>query len=81
MDTIPDLSIAVIQALQNFSPVLDGLTRFLSAISSPGFYILLVPPVYWALDKKLGKVTLLALLGSPFLGLCLKQLQGQPRPY
>jgi membrane-associated phospholipid phosphatase len=81
MEYLQDLSIAIIQALQTLSPVLDGMTRFFSFIGAPGFYILLVPMLYWTVDKRIGKTALLALALCAFLGLVLKQLLHLPRPY
>ena len=71
----------MIQALQTLSPVLDDLTRFFSSIGTPGFFVLLIPLLYWVVDKKLGKTALLALIISAFLGLSFKQLLHQPQPY
>jgi membrane-associated phospholipid phosphatase len=81
MEFLQDFGIKVIQALQNLSPVLDGLTRFFSFLGTPGFYLLLLPPLYWAVDKRLGKVALLALIFCAFVGMGCKQLLHLPRPY
>lgn len=81
METLQDISILVIQAFQTLSPVLDDLTKLFSFFGTPGFYILLIPTLYWIVGKRLGATTLLALILSTFICLALKQLLHQPRPY
>ena len=81
MEYLYDFSIPLIQALQTLSPVLDDLTKFFSSIGTPAFFVLLIPLLYWTVDKKLGKTALLVLIFSAFLGMCFKQLLHKPRPY
>ncbi len=81
MELIQGISIQLIQSLQTLSPVLDGLSNFLGSLGSVGFFLLLIPLIYWTVDPRLGKTALAALIISAFLSLSLSQLLHQPRPY
>jgi membrane-associated phospholipid phosphatase len=81
MEFLQGISIQLIQALQTLSPVLDGLSNFLSSLGSLGFFLLLIPLIYWTVDTRLGKTAWMALMISAFLSLSLNQLLHQPRPY
>jgi hypothetical protein len=81
MEFLQGFGIHMIQALQTLSPVLDDLIRFFSSIGTPGFFLLLIPLLYWVVETRLGKTALLAFILNTFLGLSSKQLLHQPRPY
>lgn len=81
MGFFQDINIQLLQALQSLSPVLDSLSRFFTFLGTPGFYVLLLPLIYWLVDKRLGKTAFLALILSVFLSLSIKQLLHLPRPY
>ena len=81
MNSIFNLGIQLIQALQAMSPVLDGVMKFFSFLGTIEFYLLLIPFVYWVVDARLGFRLLLVLISTDFLALGFKQLLRQPRPY
>ncbi len=55
MEALYEFGISLIQALQNFSPALDGLMEFFSFLGTIEFYILIVPLFYWSFSAILGK--------------------------
>lgn len=81
MNPIYDSGIQFIHALQTLSPTLDGLMKYISFFGTIEFYLLLIPFLYWAISARLGFRVLLLLIGTDFLGLFLKQLLHQPRPF
>ena len=81
MEALYDFGIAVIQAMQNFSPALDGAMEIFTFLGRIEFYILLVPLLYWTFSPGLGIRLVLILLITDVLGSALKQLFHQPRPY
>lgn len=81
MEALYEFGIRLVQAVQNFSPALDGLMKFFSFLGTIEFYILIVPLFYWAFSASLGMRLLLVLLITDVFGSLLKQLFHQPRPY
>lgn len=81
MENLTGFGIALIQALQTFSPTLDALMKFFSFLSRVEFYLLLIPLIYWNTDSKLGFRLMLVLFFTDFLGTACKNLFRQPRPY
>jgi membrane-associated phospholipid phosphatase len=81
VDQIYSFLILIIQALQTMSPALDGVMKFFSFLGTVEFYLLLIPFIYWVIDPRLGFRLLLVLISTDFLGLSIKQLLRQPRPY
>lgn len=81
MEALYNFGISLIQALQNFSPALDGVMKFFSFLGTIELYILLVPLLYWVFSASLGIRLLLLLLVTDVFGSALKQLFHQPRPY
>jgi membrane-associated phospholipid phosphatase len=81
MNSLLNLGIQLIQALQAMSPVLDGVMKFFSFLGTIEFYLLLIPFVYWVVDPRLGFRLLLVLISTDFFALSCKQLLRQPRPY
>ena len=81
MESLQQLGLALTAWLQTASPALDGLMTFISLLGSVGFYLLLIPIIYWLYDPSLGVRVLLVLLTTDFFGNVFKQLFHQPRPY
>lgn len=81
MDAIINFGIRLIQALQTLSPVLDGPMKLFTFLGTIEFYLVMIPLLYWVVDRRLGIRVLFALIGTEFLGSSFKQLLHQPRPY
>jgi len=69
------------QALQTLSPALDGVMNFFTFLGRIEFYLVLIPFIYWAIDKRIGMRTLLVLIFIDVFGSSFKLLFHQPRPY
>ena len=81
MEPLQQLSISLIQALQTFSPSLDGMMNFFTFLGRIDFYLLIIPFIYWAIDKRLGIRALLVLISIDVIASSFKLLFHQPRPY
>jgi membrane-associated phospholipid phosphatase len=81
MEALQQFGISLIQALQTFSPSLDGLMNFFTFLGRIEFYLLLIPFLYWAVDRRLGMRALLVLLFIDTTGMAFKLLFHQSRPY
>jgi membrane-associated phospholipid phosphatase len=81
MDTLQEFSIRLIQALQVMSPALDRIMKQFTFLGTIQFYLIFIPFIYWAVDKRLGLRVLLVLLATDVLSSNLKLLFHQPRPY
>lgn len=81
MDALQELGIGLILILQQFSPALDGAMKSFTFLGRLEFYLIIIPFIYWAVDKRLGVRLLLILITSDIIGSNLKLLFHQPRPY
>ena len=81
MDTLFQFGFQIIQALQTLSPALDGFMDSVSFLGRIEFFLVLIPFVYWTIDRRIGVRTLLLLIHADFLNSSLKLLLHQPRPY
>lgn len=81
MNPIYESGIQFIQTLQSMSPTLDSFMKAVSFLGTIDFYLILIPFLYWVISAQLGFRVLLVLLSTDFLGIALKQLLHQPRPY
>lgn len=81
MGTLQQFGIGLIQTLQTLSPSLDGLMNFFTFLGRIEFYLLIIPFIYWAIDKRLGMRALLVLIIIDTTGTVFKLLFHQPRPY
>lgn len=81
MDALQAWGVGLILTLQQLSPGLDGLMRFLSFLGQEEFYAVLVPFVYWCVDTTLGARLLAALIVSDFANGFVKLAFHAPRPY
>lgn len=81
MEPLQQFGINLIQALQTLSPSLDGLMKFFTFLGKIEFYLLIIPMIYWTIDRRLGMRALMALILTDVLGTSFKLLFHQPRPY
>jgi membrane-associated phospholipid phosphatase len=81
MDAIYQLGIRFIQALQTLSPALDGIMNGFTFLGRIEFYLIFIPFIYWAVDRRIGIRALLMLIFTDFLSSSFKLLFHQPRPY
>ena len=81
MDALIEWGYGVIAALQSArSPLLDAFFSSLSFMGDEEFYLLLIPLLYWLVDKRLATRFALAILLSAYLNMVLKSTIAQPRP-
>ncbi|HAV76219.1 MAG TPA: hypothetical protein DCX53_02585 [Anaerolineae bacterium] len=82
MDSLYEFGIGFIQSLQtNFSPALDGFMSTVSFLGRIEFYLVLIPFIYWTIDRRIGVRTLLILIYVDFVSSSFKLFFHQPRPY
>ena len=81
MDAIYQFGINLIHSLQTLSPALDGLMEGVTFIGRIEFYLVVVPFIYWSMDRRIGVRALLILTYTEFTAYSFKQLLHQPRPY
>ncbi len=81
MESILDWGIDIVLWFQKFSPTLDLPFSFFTFLGEELFLLLLLPGIYWCLDRTLGvRVTVLFIL-SLFFNNAAKVLGNQPRPF
>lgn len=81
MDALVLWGTGVIQWLQSFrTPVLDTLFRGSTFLGDEKFYLLLIPLLYWMVDKRLAMRLSFVYLGSAYLNNLLKAMFAVPRP-
>jgi membrane-associated phospholipid phosphatase len=81
MDALYEFGIRFIQALQTFSPALDGVMHSFTFLGRIEFYLVFIPFIYWSADRRLGLRLLLILIYTNFLANSFKLLFHEPRPY
>jgi membrane-associated phospholipid phosphatase len=81
MDNLQQIGLALIQALQSLSPGLDGAMQLFTALGRLEFYLLVIPFIYWAINRRLGWSVLLVLGTADVGATLLKLLVHEPRPY
>jgi len=81
MDALFQFGIRITQALQTFSPALDGFMGAVSFLGRVEFYLVLIPFVYWTIDRRIGVRAFLILLYVDIVNISLKLFLHQPRPY
>lgn len=81
MGGLESLSTSFILWLQSFStPALDSVFRLITFFGDEKFYLVLLPLVYWCVDKRLGIRLALLVLASNTINLWLKYACGLARP-
>jgi len=81
MEALQQFGITLIQSMQTMSPALDGLMNFFTFLGQIEFYLIIIPFLYWAVDKRVGIRALLILIFIDVVGVASKLLFHQPRPY
>ncbi len=76
-----DWGIAVVLWFQKFSPTLDIPFKTLTAMGGEHFFMLLLPFVYWCVDRRAGMGLTILFLLSCYVNLVAKVLAAQPRPF
>jgi hypothetical protein len=70
----------IIVWLQQFSPALDALFKAITTLGAEQAFLLLLPLIFWCVDKRQGARLSVLLMLSAYLNYALKDLFGQPRP-
>jgi len=81
MDILFQFEFGIIHALQNLSPALDGLMNTASFLGKIEFFLILLPFLYWTVDRRIGFRTFLILIHADFVTSFFKLFLHQPRPY
>lgn len=81
METILDWGVVPILWLQRFSPELDLLFKTFTWFGNEGCYLLLLPWVYWCVDRGHGARLAVLFLFSTYVNAVAKTLAHQPRPF
>jgi membrane-associated phospholipid phosphatase len=81
METILDWGIDIIVWFQQFSPTLDLFFEFFTFLGQEEFYLILLPLIYWCLDRRTGARLIVLFLLSAYLNSLAKVWAGQPRPF
>lgn len=67
--------------LQQFSPALDPVFVAFTLLGEEGFFMLLLPLLYWSVDRKTGMRLTLVFLISAYLNAAAKAYFDLPRPF
>lgn len=67
--------------LQQFSPALDSVFVAFTLLGEEGFFMLLLPLLYWSVDRKTGMRLTLVFLVSAYLNAAAKAYFDLPRPF
>ncbi|MDY6833604.1 MAG: phosphatase PAP2 family protein [Chloroflexota bacterium] len=81
MDSVLDWGLDVVLWFQELSPTLDLLFKALTFIGGEGFFLLLLPLVYWCLDRVCGVRLAVLFLLSGYINVVAKAIADQPRPF
>ncbi|HEY75371.1 MAG TPA: phosphatase PAP2 family protein [Thermoflexia bacterium] len=81
MQNVLDWGVEVIIWFQQFSPTLDLPFKFFTFLGEEEFFLLLLPLVYWCLDRRVGARLTVLFLFSAYLNAVAKVVAGQPRPF
>lgn len=82
MEAIYQWGLDIIRAVQPWgSPAFTAFMKLVSLLGSEYFYMVLLPLVFWAVDRKKGIRLGIAVILSAWLNITLKALFQQPRPF
>ena len=81
MDALYQFGIRLIQSIQTLSPALDGVMNGFTFLGRIEFYLVFIPFIYWAVDRRIGVRALLVLIYTDFIATSFKLLFHEPRPY
>ncbi len=80
MDGILEWGYDLISWTQQFSPALDTVFKVITTLGSEQGFLLLLPLIYWCVDKRRGARLGLLLMLCALFNYALKDLFNQPRP-
>lgn len=80
MQSVMEWGIGVIAWFQQFSPALDWPFRAFTFMGEEEFFLLLLPLVYWCLDRRTGARLTVAFLLCAYTNAVAKALAAMPRP-
>ncbi len=80
MDSLLQWGVDVIAWMQQASPALDGFFKAMTFLGSEEAYLLLVPLIYWSIDRVTGMRATVLLLVSALVNAGAKAIFDQPRP-
>jgi membrane-associated phospholipid phosphatase len=81
MEGLLKWGIEVVLWFQQFSPLLDSPFKILTFLADKEFFLLLLPLVYWCINRQAGTRLFILLLLSACLNEASKLLANQPRPF
>ena len=81
MESLLDWGIEVVLWFQQFSPTLDFPFKAVTFLGDKEFFLLLMPLVYWCINRQAGAKLFMLLLFSAYLNEVAKLLADQPRPF
>ncbi len=81
MDPLFDFSLEFTRWFQGTYPQLEGFFKIISQLGREEFYLVLVPLIYWCLDKRLGRNVMFIFLFSAAANFLFKHSFRGPRPY
>jgi membrane-associated phospholipid phosphatase len=81
VDAILRWGVDVVLWMQQASPSMDGFFKALTFLGGEQFYLLLLPFVYWCVDRVLGIRLIVLLLASALVNTVVKVVAAQPRPF
>jgi len=81
MEGILDWGVNLILWFQQLSPTLDVPFRFFTFLGEEEFFLLLLPLIYWCLDRRTGARLTVVFLLSAYSNAVAKFLAHQPRPF
>lgn len=80
-EDILDWGIEVVLWFQQFSPALDLPFKSLTFLGNLEFFLILMPLIYWCLDRRTGARLLILFLISAYVNSFAKVMADQPRPF
>jgi membrane-associated phospholipid phosphatase len=80
-EDILDWGIEVVLWFQQFSPALDLPFKSLTFLGNLEFFLILMPLIFWCLDRRLGARLLILFLISAYINSVAKVIADQPRPF
>ena len=81
MELIMDWGVNVVLWFQQFSPALDLPFAVFTFLGDEEFFLLLLPFVYWCLDRRTGARLTVLFLMSMLVNYVAKAIGAQPRPF
>lgn len=81
MEPVFSWGVGLIVWLQQFSPTLDPVFIAFTLLGEEGFFMLLLPFLYWSVDRKTGMRLTVVFLLSAYLNAAAKAYFDLPRPF